>query len=199
MPPKTNLSQILQANETMLSSQVYENYQTSKFPDKRMLILTCMDARLVEFLELAMGVGHGEAIIIRVAGAQVNHPFDSVMRSILVAINMLHADEIIIVGHHDCGMQCLDKHMFIEKLEERGVTENTIRMMENAGIGIKDWLGAFDNVYASVRNTVSIIMNHPFLIGSDIPVHGLVIDPHTGKLELVVDGYQKEELLERSL
>ncbi|TKI92943.1 carbonic anhydrase, partial [Bacillus cereus] len=24
----------------------------------------------------------------------------------------------------------------------------------------------------------------------DVPVHGLVIDPHTGKLDVVVDGYK---------
>ncbi|MFC9419955.1 carbonic anhydrase, partial [Bacillus mobilis] len=37
---------------------------------------------------------------------------------------------------------------------------------------------------------VDLVRNHP-LIPKDVPVHGLVIDPHTGKLDLVVDGYKK--------
>lgn len=199
MREKNNLTQILEANEQMLNSQTYEKFQTSKFPDKRMLILTCMDTRLVEFLEKAMGIAHGEAIIVKVAGAQVSHPFDSAMRSILVASNMLQVDEIFVVGHYDCGMQHLDKQAFLENVQKRGVSEETIRLMERAGNKLEDWLGEFDDVQANVRQTVSIIQDHPFLAGSGIPVHGLVIDPHTGKLDLVVEGYgyENRELLEK--
>lgn len=35
-----------------------------------------------------------------------------------------------------------------------------------------------------------MIRNHP-LLPAHTPVHGLVIDPHTGALELVVDGYNE--------
>ncbi|BCJ86734.1 carbonic anhydrase [Effusibacillus dendaii] len=61
------------------------------------------------------------------------------------------------------------------------------------GIDLKEWLHKFDNVYDSVKNTVHNIRNHPFLAEVGIPVHGLVIDPQTGKLELVVNGYQAAE------
>jgi carbonic anhydrase len=196
MQEKTNLTRILEANERMLANRVHEDYQTSKFPDKRMLILTCMDTRLVEFLERAMGIRHGEAIIVRVAGAQVCHPFDSAMRSILVASNMLQVDEIAVVGHHDCGIQRLDKEAFVEKMRQRDVSDQTIRLVERAGVKLEDWLCVFDDVYQSVRHSVSVIRNHPFLEKSGIPVHGLVIDPHTGKLELVVDGYRSEHPME---
>ncbi|WP_282199975.1 hypothetical protein [Collibacillus ludicampi] len=43
--------------------------------------------------------------------------------------------------------------------------------------------------FDSVRHTVSMIKNHPFISEANIPVHGLVVDPRTGKLDLVVDGY----------
>ena len=39
----------------------------------------------------------------------------------------------------------------------------------------------------SKDNSVDIIKNHP-LMPKDVPVHGLVIDPKTGKLDLIVDG-----------
>lgn len=35
-----------------------------------------------------------------------------------------------------------------------------------------------------------MIYDHP-LFDRKVPVHGLVIDPHTGELELVQDGYQQ--------
>jgi hypothetical protein len=42
--------------------------------------------------------------------------------------------------------------------------------------------------YENVRDSTEHIRLHP-LIPDNFPVHGLVIDPETGELELVVDGY----------
>lgn len=42
------LDNILQFNQQFVERQDYQKYQTSKFPDKRMVILSCMDTRLVE-------------------------------------------------------------------------------------------------------------------------------------------------------
>ena len=41
----------------------------------------------------------------------------------------------------------------------------------------------------SVVHSVNIIKNHP-LLPENTPVHGLVIDPETGKLDLVINGYE---------
>ena len=60
-------------------------------------------------------------------------------------------------------------------------------MLSYAGIDVKKFLHGFDSVYESVHNSVAVIRNHP-LMPAHIAVHGLVIDPNTGKLELLVDG-----------
>ncbi len=52
------------------------------------------------------------------------------------------------------------------------------------------WLEGFDTVEESVAHSVSMIRDHP-LMADEVPVHGLVIDPVTGELDLVVDGYKK--------
>ncbi|GAA3315750.1 hypothetical protein GCM10020331_011340 [Ectobacillus funiculus] len=44
---------------------------------------------------------------LKTAGALVSHPFGSIMRSILVAVYELGADEVCVVGHYDCGMASL--------------------------------------------------------------------------------------------
>ncbi|MCY9220783.1 carbonic anhydrase, partial [Bacillus licheniformis] len=53
------------------------------------------------------------------------------------------------------------------------------------------WLKSFDSVEDSVRDSVSVIRNHP-LMPEEVPVHGLVIDPETGRLDLIVNGYPEE-------
>lgn len=183
-----NLYQVLQANAAFVANRQYEDYGTDKLPDRRIVILTCMDTRLVDLLERAMNINQGDAKIIKVAGAQVHHPFGSVMHSILIAVHMLEADEIMVVAHHDCGMQTVNKADFIQRMVARGISPRVIQTIEYAGVDLNNFLEHFDNVYDNVRETVGVIAHHPFIEGAGIPVHGLVIDPATGKLELVVDG-----------
>ncbi|XLM21101.1 carbonic anhydrase, partial [Chromobacterium piscinae] len=75
---------------------------------------------------------------------------------------------------------------------ERGVSEDTIATLRAAGIDLDTWLKGFDNVSDSVRHTVQTIRNHP-LIPKDVPVHGMVIHPSTGRLEVMINGYGDEE------
>jgi len=42
----------------------------------------------------------------------------------------------------------------------------------------------------SIKDSVDLITNHP-LTPKNIIVHGLVMSPETGKLDLVVNGYDK--------
>jgi carbonic anhydrase len=97
------LDDILAHNKNFVESAHYEPLRTTRFPDKRVAILTCMDTRLAELLPAAMNLRQGDAKIIRTAGAVVSHPFGSIMRSLLVAVYELQVQEIIVVGHHDCG------------------------------------------------------------------------------------------------
>lgn len=170
------------------SLKKYEEYATTKFPDKRIVILTCMDTRLTELLPKAMNLKNGDAKIIKSAGAIVNHPFGGIMRSLLVAIYDLQADEVFIVAHHDCGMSSIDTNQIIDKMVDRGIDKNLFKTLQYSGIDMKDWLHGFSDVTESVRMSVDIVRNHP-LMDTTVPVHGLVAHPDTGKLDIIVDGY----------
>lgn len=183
------LDGILNHNEQFVRNKVYEKFQTDKFPYKRFVILSCMDTRLVELLPKAMNVGNGDAKIIKTAGAIVSHPFGSVMRSILVAVYELEADEVCVVGHYDCGMASLKAEDTLMKMKERGVSQENLELLHYAGVNFEKFLHGFDCVEDSVKNSVATIRNHP-LMPKDVPVHGLVIDPKTGKLDVMVNGYQ---------
>ncbi|MBT2700909.1 carbonic anhydrase [Bacillus sp. ISL-40] len=187
MSNPTLLNELLNYNEKFVENHEYEKYETTKFPNKRMVILTCMDTRLLELLPKALNLGNGDAKIIKDAGALVSHPFGSVMRSILIAVYQLKAQEVLVIAHYDCGMSGLKAEPVIESMMERGISEETIDTLSYSGINIKKWLHGFDNVTESVEHSVDIIKNHP-LMPKGVPVHGLVIDPKTGKLDLIVDG-----------
>ena len=184
----TRLSEMMEFNESFVEKREYEEFMTDRFPDKRMVILSCMDTRLVELLPRAMNLRNGDAKIIRNAGAIVTQPFGNIMRSIIVAVYELGADEVFVVGHYECGMTALDSDHILEKATNRGIDEEVITTLKHSGIHLSRWLTGFDSVREGVETSVSIIRNHP-LLPNNVPVHGLIIDPVTGKLDLVIDGY----------
>jgi len=182
------LSDILSHNVQFVQRREYEPFQTDAFPDKRLVVLTCMDTRLVELLPRAMNLRNGDAKVIKNAGALVSHPFGSVMRSVLVAVYELFAAEVAVVGHYGCGMTGLSCQRVLEKATARGVLPETIQMLQHSGIDLENWLKGFNSPEDGVRQSVEVIRRHP-LLPRDIPVHGLMIHPETGQLDLLSDGY----------
>jgi len=185
----SRLSEIMEFNNDFVNEKQYEPYTTTKFPDKRIVILTCMDTRLTELLPKAMNLKNGDAKIIKSAGAVVTHPFGGIMRSILVAVYELQADEVYIIGHHDCGMSSIDTKAIISKMVDRGVDESLFSTLKYSGINMEDWLHGFNDVTESVKHSVDVVRNHP-LMDKTVPIHGLVAHPDTGRLDLIVDGYE---------
>lgn len=183
----SKLEDILNHNRTFVATRAYEKYRTDRYPTKKIVVVTCMDTRLTELLPRAMDLANGDAKIIKTAGAIISHPFGSVTRSILVAIYELEAAEVMVVGHHDCGMASADPERILAAARARGVSEATITTLRHAGIDLNHWLSGFASAAEDVKNSVAMLRNHP-LIPRDVPVHGLLIHPETGALEVMVRG-----------
>src|SRR4051794_11565479 len=178
------LGKILEHNRRFVAEGAYKRYETDRYPNKKIVVVTCMDTRLVELLPAAMDLRQGDAMLLKTAGAIVAHPFGSIMRSILVAVYDLGAEEIAVVGHHDCGMTGLSCAKILDKARSRGVDDEVLATLNHAGIELDRWLRGFDDVRDGVKQSVSVIRNHP-LLPKDILVHGLLISPETGGLEVV--------------
>ena len=118
------------------------------------------------------------------------HPFGSAMRSLLICIYQFDISEIFIIGHYDCGVSNINTDSVIEKMVKRGIDKNTLDIISNSGIEVKKWLHGFDCVKDSVLGSVQKVKNHP-LVPKDVIVHGLIIDPETGKVDVVVDGFKQ--------
>jgi carbonic anhydrase len=180
----SHLNSILTFNQHFVSTKAYEPFLSDRYPDKKIVIVTCMDTRLTELLPKAMDLHNGDAKIIKIAGAVVAAPFGSVMRSILVAVYSLGAEEIYVIGHHDCGMTGMGQDEIIQKARAAGIPESTINTLTHAGVDLDSWLTGFDSPASGVKASVKMIRNHP-LLPPHIQVQGLLMDPATGKLEIV--------------
>ncbi len=159
----------------------YKQYETSKYPDKRIAVVTCMDTRLTHLLPAALGIRNGDVKMIKNAGGTITNPFDSTVRSLLVAIYELGVNEVMVIGHTGCGVQGMDSVHMLGLMRERGIDEEHISLMRHCGIDLDSWLHGFDDTEAAVAETVDLVRNHP-LVPSDITVRGFIIDSVTGLL-----------------
>lgn len=86
-------------------------------------------------------------------------------------------------------MASLNASSILQKAKQRGVDDGCLELLQHSGIDLDTWMTGFD----SVSHSVNMIRKHP-LLSSDVPVHGLVIDPKTGRLDVVEDGYSREDV-----
>ncbi|MDR3063570.1 MAG: carbonic anhydrase [Methanobrevibacter sp.] len=176
------LDDVLSNNEIFVEN--FEPVDLPHGPQKKVTVVTCMDTRLVDFLEPAMGIGRGDAKVIKNAG---NNVLDrDVERSVAASIFALGSEEVMLVGHKDCGMANSDINKLKSNMLERGINPEEIEKVD-----LKEWIGAFDNEESNVKNGVNKLKSSP-LIPRDVPIHGLIIDPVDGSIEVLINGYENK-------
>ena len=185
----TALEQALLVNQQFLRSDSNAFKQSahliSKVPRKKLAIFTCMDTRLVDFLEPALGIAREDAVVIKNAGNSVTGCFESTLRSLVIAIYELGVQEIMVIGHEDCGVAHAKAHEIIAKMRERGISYDAIKMVK---ADMEQWLNNFQRPHRNVEEVVGKIRGNP-LIPADVPVHGMIFEPHTGGIAVLVNGY----------
>lgn len=179
------IQEIMEFNRKFVENKEYEKFATSKYPDKRIAIVTCMDTRLIELLPAALGFRNGDVKIIKNAGATIVNPFDSTMRSLLIAVYELGVNEIMVIGHTGCGVQGMDSKEMLHLMKERGVSEEHITLMEHCGINLREWLHGFDDADVAIKETVDLISHHPLMPPEGIQVKGYIMDSATGALRTI--------------
>lgn len=178
------IDEMLEYNKRFVEAGEYERYRTSKYPDKKIAIVTCMDTRLIELLPAALGIKNGDVKIIKNAGGTITNPFDSTVRSLLVAIYELGVDEVMIIGHTGCGVQGMNSAGMLDLMRRRGISEEHITLMKHCGINLSEWLHGFEDTETAVQETVELVRNHP-LVPADITVRGYIMDSVTGELTAI--------------
>ena len=159
------LERILAENERY--TEAFDRSALTAAPLSGLAVLACMDARLD--VEEALGLRTGDAHIIRNAGGLAT---EDAVRSLIVSQHLLGTDEIIVIQHTGCGLQ--------------GVDEDALRaeLAGSSGRMLDLRFGAFPDLEMNLRRTVDRLRTHAWLRRG--PVHGLIFDVATGRLQQVV-------------
>jgi carbonic anhydrase len=146
--------------------ETFDRSSLTAAPLSGLAIIACMDARLD--VEEALGLRTGDAHIIRNAGGLAT---DDAIRSLIVSQERLGTDEVLVIGHTECGLEGADEEEMRDHL-----TARTGRRLDLA-------FGSFADVEASVRAQVERLRAHPWV--RKVPIHGLSFDVATGSLTVV--------------
>lgn len=135
-------------------------------PQRQLVIVTCMDARMDIFQIL--GLGNGDAHIIRNAGGVVT---DDTIRSLCLSQRALNTQEVILLHHTDCGLQKITEDAFRTEL------------VNDIGVAPTWATEAFSDPYEDVRQSLRRIELSPFV--KDDHLAGFVYDVETGRMHEV--------------
>ncbi len=175
---------ILEANNRAVAGDTDAGLHPADFADSLPIAaLTCIDVRLNPLLPSVLGIPEDQFIWLRNAGNIITGPLSSTMRSLSLACAVKGAEEIVIIGHTDCQVCKTTTTQLLERLKNLGIERQVLP--DN----VNEYFGMFGSERQNVIKACEIVRSSP-LIGPKIPVHGLLLDIQTGKLEWLVNGYQ---------
>ncbi|HWI57311.1 MAG TPA: carbonic anhydrase, partial [Bacillota bacterium] len=146
------------------------------------IALTCIDPRLNPLLPQVLGIPPEQFIWLRNAGNIITGPLSSTMRSLALACAVKGGRQIVIIGHSDCQVGKTTTMQLIERFRALGIERHLLP--DN----LNEFFGTFGSERQNVLKATELVRRSP-LIGPKVPVHGLLVDIETGKLEWLVNGY----------
>ena len=174
---------IIDLNHRAVAGDTGAGLHPAEFADALPVIaLTCIDPRLNAFFPNALALPGEQFIWLRNAGNIITSSLSSTMRSLALACAVKGGREIAIIGHTDCHVCQTTTTVLLDQLKALGVERS--RLPEN----LNDFFGMFGSERQNIIKACSYARKSP-LIGPKIPVHGLLIDVASGKLDWVVNGY----------
>jgi carbonic anhydrase len=181
---------IIEANHRAVAGDQSAGLHPADFESELPVVaLTCIDVRLNPLLPELLGVPKDQFIWLRNAGNIITGPLSSTMRSLALACAVKGGKEIAIIGHTDCQVGKTTTMALIDQFRALGVERHLLPQ------NVNEFFGMFASERANVIKAVDIVRQSP-LIGPRIPVHGLLVDIETGKVEWLVNGYQTVETLD---
>ncbi|MBI3851512.1 MAG: hypothetical protein HY298_14735 [Verrucomicrobia bacterium] len=175
---------ILDANHRALAGDETAGLHPADFEDALPIAaLTCIDVRLNPLIPEVLGVPEKQFIWLRNAGNIIFDPMSSMTRTLALACAVKGGREIAIIGHTDCLVRKTSVMELTSRFQALGI--DPAKLPQN----LTEFFGLFASERQNVLRGVEVVRSSP-LIGPNIPVHGLLVDIETGKLEWLVNGYQ---------
>jgi carbonic anhydrase len=184
------LDEILEKNEVYASKPDFLRQPTGILPGQRALV-TCMDPRVNLEAVGARPKLEGEEVerVVLTRGGVPD------MASLFVLLFVAKMKEFAFMTHTDCGLTKINKDPqraidgMKERLGEEGFKKAKALIGEPLEQKILNWLDTFEDPREEVKKRVENFRNHP-LVPPDVIAHGLLLDLATGKVEVVVNGYE---------
>lgn len=178
------LEAIIDANHRALDGDARAGLHVADYAASLPLCaLTCIDPRLNRLFPGALALPEDNFIWLRNAGNIIFGPMSTMMRSLALACAVKGGREIAIIGHTDCLVRHTSQAALIQRFQSLGVTRQ--QMPED----IVEFFGTFTSERDNVVKSADFVRKSP-LIGPRVPVHGLIVDTASGRLEWVVNGYE---------
>ena len=175
------LSSILEHNKSFVEERKAAGLDIpiSGHAQQNAMVFTCMDTRLVDLVEPAMGFKRGDVKILKNAGNIIRDRCSDIIRCIAVCTILMGLSEVYVVGHKDCGMAKLTVEEVRTKMISRGISEEVLDTID-----VGRWIGIVKDERENVLDVVRKIKESPF-IPKDISIYGLLLDPNSGELEVI--------------
>ena len=178
---------IIDANHRALAGDANAGLHPAEFADDLPLVaLTCIDVRLNPFFPRCSVCPRNNSSGCATPATSSPVRSSSTMRSLALACAVKGGKEIAIIGHTDCQVGKTTTMQLLEKLRAIGVERHMLP--DN----LTEFFGMFGSDRQNVIKAADIARQSP-LIGPKIPIHGLLVDVETGKLDWLVNGYQAAE------
>src|ERR1051325_7019520 len=178
---------IIDANHRAIAGDTTAGLNLADYADESPVVaLTCVDPRLNALFPNVLGLPGDQFIWLRNAGNIVTNPLGSTMRSLALACAVKGGKEIVIIGHTDCQVCKTSTMQLIDRLGALGIQRH---LLPN---NLTEYFGLFGSERQNVIGATDLVRSSP-LIGPRVPVHGLLVDISTGKLDWLVNGYQRLE------
>jgi carbonic anhydrase len=180
---------IVDANHRAAAGDQHAGLHPAEFESELPIVaLTCIDVRLNQLLPEVLGVPKEQFIWLRNAGNIITGPLSSTMRSLSLACAIKGGKEIAIIGHTDCQVGKTTTMEIVERLRAVGIERHSLPP------NVNEFFGTFSSERANVIKAVDFVRRSP-IIGPRVPVHGLLVDIETGRVEWLVNGYQALDLM----
>jgi len=174
---------ILNFNERWARGDTTAAFPRAEYSDSLPIVAwTCVDGRLDPFFPQALGIEKSDFIALRTPGNIISSPLGGAARSVALACGVKHAHEVVVLGHTDCAVANTTVLKLTDAFAAMGVRRDQLPD------DLTEFFGLFASERQNVIQAVEQLRKSP-LIGANVPVHGLLMDTQTGRLEWIVNGY----------
>lgn len=147
----------------------------------KLCIVTCDDAALTGQLEACLGLGPGEAVMIRLPAGGGGLSQDVVQRAVAKAVLVDTCDEVLVLTHSSCTLYNLSSSALAEALGRARIPRAAVPHE------LRELVGAGRDPRELARDTAAQLRLCPFL-PAGMAVHLAHLDEATGQLTVIENG-----------